>query len=303
MFAASRGAAMPWLPVLHTPDEDVAFFASEIESSYGWGATEDGRLLGFALLRDGWLNHLYVAPEWRGSGVGSALLSRVVAQSTGPVDLWAFARNEPALAFYATARLRGGGADRRSGERGEGARRPDAARPGRARPDRRRRGCGRAGVGAGPQLAGGLRRDRRRRAPRGSGRRRPFTGRWQDRLTGGQPGGRTRAATSGSAVVGFAQRRPAPRRGPRSATSRAGQRSTRCTSIRITGERASATALWRDVDAGWGADVAGVCLWVLRDNDRARHFYRACGLTPDGAERSILIGKRELTEVRMVIWR
>lgn len=100
VFRASRLAAMPWIPVLHTPDEDLAFFAAEIETSLSWGAADAGRLVGFALARDGWLNHLYVAPEWRGRGVGSDLLSRVLAESAGTVDLWAFARNAPALAFY-----------------------------------------------------------------------------------------------------------------------------------------------------------------------------------------------------------
>lgn len=101
LFAASRHAAMPWLPVLHTPEEDVEFFASEAESATGWGAVGNGRLVGFALARDGWLNHLYVAPDARGRGVGSDLLSRVLAASPSTIDLWAFARNEPALAFYA----------------------------------------------------------------------------------------------------------------------------------------------------------------------------------------------------------
>ena len=63
------------------------------------------------------------------------------------------------------------------------------------------------------------------------------------------------------------------------------------------------TALWGALDAGWGEEIAAVALWVLRDNVRARAFYAARGLAPDGAQRSIIIGERELTEVRMVIWR
>ena len=101
VFAASRRAAMPWLPVLHTPDEDVVFFASEVESSCAWGVVVGGQLVGFALTRDGWLNHLYIAPDWRGRGMGSVLLSRVVEGSISTVDLWVFARNEAAREFYA----------------------------------------------------------------------------------------------------------------------------------------------------------------------------------------------------------
>jgi GNAT superfamily N-acetyltransferase len=40
-------------------------------------------------------------------------------------------------------------------------------------------------------------------------------------------------------------------------------------------------------------------LWVLADNERARHFYRRHGFTPDGAERLEEFGGVPLLEVRM----
>ncbi len=99
VFRRSRAAAMPWLPVLHTPEEDAHFFTREIETSASWGADSDGNLLGFALRRDGWLNHLYIdPPSWR-SGIGTALLDLVCAEAT--VELWVFAQNEVARRFYA----------------------------------------------------------------------------------------------------------------------------------------------------------------------------------------------------------
>jgi ribosomal protein S18 acetylase RimI-like enzyme len=39
-------------------------------------------------------------------------------------------------------------------------------------------------------------------------------------------------------------------------------------------------------------------LWVLADNERARHFYRRHGFTPDGAEKLEQIGDKQLLEVR-----
>lgn len=112
VFERSRAAAMPWLPVLHTPEEDVAFFAGQLASSAGWGAwaSTEGEagadrplehLVGFAVTSPGWLDHLYVAPGERGRGIGSRLLSRALEDQSGPVRLWAFQRNLPALAFYA----------------------------------------------------------------------------------------------------------------------------------------------------------------------------------------------------------
>lgn len=41
-----------------------------------------------------------------------------------------------------------------------------------------------------------------------------------------------------------------------------------------------------------------VTLWVMADNERARHFYRRHGFTPDGAERLDEIGGAEILEVR-----
>ena len=101
VFRRSRAAAMPWLPVLHTPDEDQQFFGNEIVTSLAWGVEREGVLVGFALRRDGWLNHLYVdPPSWR-TGVGRGLLKLVLADQPAGLDLWVFQRNERAQLFYA----------------------------------------------------------------------------------------------------------------------------------------------------------------------------------------------------------
>lgn len=99
----SREQAMPWLPDLHTPDEDRAFFARELEVSRGWGVRDEDALLGVALVRDGVLSQLYVAPAWQGRGIGSALLAAARAEAQEPLRLWVFARNARARAFYARA--------------------------------------------------------------------------------------------------------------------------------------------------------------------------------------------------------
>lgn len=41
-----------------------------------------------------------------------------------------------------------------------------------------------------------------------------------------------------------------------------------------------------------------VTLWVLADNERARHFYRRHGFAPDGTERLEAFGPAQLREVR-----
>lgn len=45
-------------------------------------------------------------------------------------------------------------------------------------------------------------------------------------------------------------------------------------------------------------DNAPVTLWALADNERARHFYRRHGFSPDGVERMETAGERSYLEVR-----
>ncbi len=93
----AREVAMPYLPDLHTPADDLAFFTSELESSNCQVAIVDGEVVGFACVRDGWLNHLYVAPDFQGQGIGSALLALF---GDSIEQFWVFQRNTKARAFY-----------------------------------------------------------------------------------------------------------------------------------------------------------------------------------------------------------
>ncbi len=301
VFAASRRAAMPWLPVLHTPDEDVAFFTSEVESSSGWGVFEDGRLVGFALLRDGWLNHLYVQPDCRGRGVGSVLLARVLEGAPSEVDLWAFARNHAALAFYAHH----GFAE---------VERTDGSANEEREPDVRMRYSSRGGVRAArAEDAEALARVHVRSWRAGYrglvgdahlagldvGERAQL---WRDRLRTGGPGAVTYVVTSGADLVGFASVGPVRDED----LAREQQHWAEVYALYVDPDSwrgGVGTALWRAVEAGWGEEVVAVAVWVLRDNIRARSFYGAHGLAPDGAERPIVIGDRTLVEVRLARWR
>lgn len=97
----TRLAAMPYLPDLHTPEEDLAFFASEIKSSTCLVAEVNGEIVGFGCVRDGWLNHLYVLPNHQGVGIGSALLNELRSKID---QFWVFQKNHLARDFY---KLRG----------------------------------------------------------------------------------------------------------------------------------------------------------------------------------------------------
>lgn len=97
----ARAKAMPWLAVVHSPEEDLAFFRDQVLPTC---LTEVALInfapVAFSARKDDWLENLYVAPAaWR-SGLGSILLSR--AMDSAPVlQLWTFQRNAVARDFYA----------------------------------------------------------------------------------------------------------------------------------------------------------------------------------------------------------
>jgi putative acetyltransferase len=113
LFRLSRQAAPPHLPDLHTPDEDRAFFRDRVFAECSvWVASIAGSLAGFCAFRDGWVDHLYVAPEQQRRGIGTALLDQAKREQR-ELRLWTFQRNANARAFYekhgfAVQRLTGG---------------------------------------------------------------------------------------------------------------------------------------------------------------------------------------------------
>jgi GNAT superfamily N-acetyltransferase len=95
-----RKICFPYLPDLHTPEQDLAFFRNEVfPASEIWLAESGNELVGFAAVSEGWLDHLYVDPAWHGRGVGSALL-RMAKEGNVRLDLWTFQRNAQARRFY-----------------------------------------------------------------------------------------------------------------------------------------------------------------------------------------------------------
>ena len=97
---AARAAAMPWLEVVHTPDEDVAHFRQHVFAKANvWAAKSGNVVLGFAVRRGDWLDHLYLAPGAWGQGLGVKLLNAARAGQSR-VQLWTFQRNIGARRFY-----------------------------------------------------------------------------------------------------------------------------------------------------------------------------------------------------------
>lgn len=96
----ARAAAMPWLAVVHKPEEVLQYFREDvIPGSDVWLASSPAGIAGFSVRRDSVLDHLYVAlPFWR-QGVGTALLHMAML-TVSRLELWTFQRNDAARRFY-----------------------------------------------------------------------------------------------------------------------------------------------------------------------------------------------------------
>lgn len=98
----ARRAAVPAMPPpVHDDDAVRAHLGrTDLSACDLWLAEVGDRVVGYALLTDTWLDDLYVDPAHQGQGVGSALLDLARAVRPGGFDLWVFASNAPARAFY-----------------------------------------------------------------------------------------------------------------------------------------------------------------------------------------------------------
>jgi putative acetyltransferase len=71
-----------------------------VERHEVWVAEEDGRIVGFAGLHPGLLEHLYVEPTEQNRGIGTALLEHVKASLPDGFEFWVFQKNEAGRRFY-----------------------------------------------------------------------------------------------------------------------------------------------------------------------------------------------------------
>ena len=93
-------AAMPHMPVLHAPDEDLAFYSNVVfPNAEIWLSEQAAVVNGFIAFRSGWIDHLYIHPNHQGHGFGSMLLG-LAQKSQDLLRLWAFQCNLRARRFY-----------------------------------------------------------------------------------------------------------------------------------------------------------------------------------------------------------
>ena len=96
----ARQQAMPWLPVIHTPEEDLWYFKTIVlPVEKVLIAREEIQVVGFIAFNRGLLKHLYVAPDRWGTGLGSKLLE-TARSDLSFLQLRVFQKNTKARHFY-----------------------------------------------------------------------------------------------------------------------------------------------------------------------------------------------------------
>ena len=92
--------SLSFLPELHTPEEDLAYFADRfLPANSVWVAEAGDKVVGYIGFDDAMINHLYILPEHQGQGIGARLLDKALADGRTK-RLWTFQANLRARAFY-----------------------------------------------------------------------------------------------------------------------------------------------------------------------------------------------------------
>lgn len=92
--------SLPFVPHLHTPEEDAWWFAERLYATNEvWLVEADGGPAAYIAFRPGFIEHLFVHPDRQGAGLGPQLLAKAKA-AFSELSLWTFQQNLRARAFY-----------------------------------------------------------------------------------------------------------------------------------------------------------------------------------------------------------
>ncbi len=102
LWLRSYTAALPGVRRAHTDDEVRDWFRHVVVPLHEtWLASAQGAPVGLLVLDGCELDQLYLAPEWRGRGLGDRLLTHAKSRRPDGLSLWTFQVNAPAIRFYA----------------------------------------------------------------------------------------------------------------------------------------------------------------------------------------------------------
>jgi GNAT superfamily N-acetyltransferase len=102
LWLRSRYASIPAIPApVHTDDAVREWYATEVlPNREVWVVEADESVVAMMVLKDEWVDALYVDPTRTGEGIGSLLVDLAKECRPDGLDLWAFQSNVRALRFY-----------------------------------------------------------------------------------------------------------------------------------------------------------------------------------------------------------
>jgi GNAT superfamily N-acetyltransferase len=100
LFREARRAHLQFSIDLHSEEEDRRFLSEVmLPENQVWVAEMGGGVVGYIAFADGWVNHLYIAPQFQRRGIGGKLLE-IAKEAHARLELWVFQANAPAISFY-----------------------------------------------------------------------------------------------------------------------------------------------------------------------------------------------------------
>jgi ribosomal protein S18 acetylase RimI-like enzyme len=101
VFEASRNDALPYLPDLHSHEENRDWMRNRVfKECEVWVARQRSEIVGFMALKPGWIDHLYLRPGLYRRGIGTSFMKLAQSRQPGGLQLYAFQKNERARNFY-----------------------------------------------------------------------------------------------------------------------------------------------------------------------------------------------------------
>jgi GNAT superfamily N-acetyltransferase len=92
--------SLPFVPHLHTPEEDAWWFGERLFAlNEIWLAEAADGPDGYVAFRADFIEHLFVRPEKQGAGLGVTLLG-MARENAAELTLWTFQQNLRARRFY-----------------------------------------------------------------------------------------------------------------------------------------------------------------------------------------------------------
>jgi GNAT superfamily N-acetyltransferase len=100
LYRRTVKTSLPFIPTLHTPQEDAWWFSERLFAiNEVWLVEGEAGPEGYIAFRSDFIEHLFIAPEAQGRKLGVRLLDRA-KESAEELSLWTFQQNLRARRFY-----------------------------------------------------------------------------------------------------------------------------------------------------------------------------------------------------------